>query len=446
MPFYDVYIHPIIQDGHGQRMSKSLGNGVDPLDLIHSHGADALRFGLCQIATATQDVRMPVDISCPHCAKGFEPKAAKTPQGYVVAAAEQKCPSCGKGMVSAYGANSGVAKPSADKPLARNTSSRLDEGRNFCNKLWNASRFAMGMLGDGGRTGGTPLPLEARDLSLPDRWMLSRLARAIKAMDEALSEYQFARCAEIAYDLLWRDFCDWYLESIKPTIAEDPLQQAVLRNTLDAILRLLHPLIPFVTETIYERLHEIEAVPIPGLNLGNPTHDNLLCTAGWTAMDESWVSDEVEEEFARLQTLVRTIRDVRGQQKVHPRRKITLHADRETMGEVEPVQDIVRALAGLGEIGGADVEHAESTVAFRCFDRELHLSDLADALDAGAEREHLGREVGEFEKSLAALDKRLNNPGYTEKAPAHLVEETRTQREKVASDLGAARAKLEGLG
>ncbi len=445
VPFYHVYIHPIIQDGHGQRMSKSLGNGVDPLDLIHSHGADALRFGLCQIATATQDVRMPVDLACPHCAKTFEPKTAKTPQGYVVAAPEQKCPHCSKPMVSAYGSNSGTAKPSSDKPLARNTSSRLDEGRNFCNKLWNASRFAMGML-----SGGTGVPpirdsQPEHDLSLPDRWMLSRLAAAIDAMDDALSEYHFARCAEIAYDLLWRDFCDWYLESIKPTIATDPQQQAVLRATLDAILRLLHPLIPFVTETIYERLQEIETPPAPGLDLDAPTHDALLCSAPWPRMDATWRSEKAESEFERLQTLVRTIRDVRGQQKVHPRRKITLHVDSETATELVQSAEIVAALAGVGEIAGPDVQRPDNAVALRFSDRELHLSDLTDALDADAERERLEREIGEHEKSLAALDKRLSNPGYTDKAPAHLVEETRSQRAKAAEELAAARNALEAL-
>ncbi len=443
VPFFDVSIHPIIQDGFGQRMSKSLGNGVDPLDLIHTHGADALRMGLTQIATSTQDVRMPVDILCPHCNTSFEPTTVRTSQGYTVAAPEQTCPHCSKPMVSAYGAGSGQAAPTAEKPLARNTSSRFDEGRNFCNKLWNASRFAISMLADAPSTTDTPA-VTIGDLSLVDRWMLARLDRAIEAMNEAIAGYHFARLTEVAYDLLWRDFCDWYLESIKPTVADDRGQQAVLRHTLDAILRLLHPIIPFVTEAIYERLRTIERPPVTGLDLGSPAHADLLATAPWpaTRLPDSIHADA--DAFTRIQALVRAIRDVRSQQKVPPRRRIVLHLDDDTRRDIDRALPIVCTLAGIDEVAPID-PLPEGAVPFKHRERDQAVSGLADDLDADALRERLAREIQDLERSLAALEKRLANPGYTQKAPPHLVEETRTQHAKTRADLDEARRRLENL-
>ena len=152
LPFRDVFIHVMIQDGHGQRMSKSLGNGVDPRDIIHSHGADAMRFTLAQMSTATQDVRMPVEMICPHSGQAFEPETITTPAGHIVAAPTQTSPADpSKTMVSAYGVAAGVVEPSAQAPLARNTSSKFDIGRNFANKLWNATRFTVGSLGPADR-------------------------------------------------------------------------------------------------------------------------------------------------------------------------------------------------------------------------------------------------------------------------------------------------------
>jgi valyl-tRNA synthetase len=241
-PFRHVYINSMIQDGHGQRMSKSLGNGVDPRDIIHSHGADALRFALAQIATGTQDIRVPVDMVCPHCAETFHPVEKNSPAGYRVATPEQTCPKCQGRIVSAYGAASGLAAPSAEEPLARNSSRQFDEGRNFANKLWNATRFSLSNLD------AQSVPSADREAApggaLVDRWILTRLQQTLRAVDAAIADYQFNVYADAMYDLVKRSFCDWYLESIKPTVREDPGQQQVLRTVLNAILRMLHPICP----------------------------------------------------------------------------------------------------------------------------------------------------------------------------------------------------------
>jgi valyl-tRNA synthetase len=448
IPFQHVYIHSVIQDGHGQRMSKSLGNGVDPLDIVESHGADALRWTLTSIATGTQDVRLPVDLICPHTGQTFAPTFIQIASGHHVPAPVQDSPFApGKKMVTSFGAASGLAKPTPETPLARNTSSKFDAGRNVCNKLWNAGRFAMGML-----TRGEPAPIPASTLRaserpLVDRWMLSRLARSARACDEATNAYQFATLNQALYDVLWRDFCDWYLEAIKPTAEGDAHQRAVLRDVLDAILRLLHPVIPFVTETIWQGLRELpRTTSIEGLGLDNDA--SMLCLAGWPAIDDALIDERAERDFARVQALAEAIRNVRATHKVKPQRRITLHLPDALRGEIEASGglDLVRTLAGVEHVVaiGADTGTGSTPTPFTFEGQALALSDLADAVDAGAERERLMKLVGDLDKSIAALTARLSNPGYADKAPAKLVQQTRdelarqqAEREQAAAALGS---------
>ncbi|MEL6986051.1 MAG: class I tRNA ligase family protein, partial [Actinomycetota bacterium] len=253
LPFDDVFIHAMIQDGHGQKMSKSLGNGVDPRDIIHSHGADAMRYTLVQMTTDTQDVRMPVDMICPHTGETFTPEMITTTAGHVVAAPTQTSPGDpAKTMVSAYGVAVGLTEPSDDQPLARNTSSRFDAGRNFANKVWNATRFAIGRIPVDG-----PVPAGPVDLSsatMADRWIVARLAQTLDTIEGSLGRYQFNVYADTIYDFIWHDVCDRYLEAVKPTIDDNPDQQAILASVLDAVLRILHPACPFVTEALWQHV------------------------------------------------------------------------------------------------------------------------------------------------------------------------------------------------
>ncbi|MDQ7014541.1 MAG: valine--tRNA ligase [Planctomycetota bacterium] len=441
LPFKDVFIHAMIQDGSGQKMSKSLGNGVDPIDIIESHGSDAMRFTLVKMTTQTQDVRMPVDLVCPHCEKTFEPKSVKSAAGHAVAMPEQKCPGCKKPMVTAFGVFQGI-KPTAEKPLARNTSSKFDEARNFCNKLWNASRFALRFLeGDA-----APLPLDKTPgemVQLPDRWILSRLAETIAECEKALSSYQFSVYATSLYDFLWRDFCDWYLEAIKPTIESHPLQRSVLAHVLDATIRLLHPIAPFVTEAIWEHLRDVKKVAIEGIDLAPPREGGLLATAGWPRVDDSWKNADAEAMFARVQGLVSAIREVRAQHQVPPKRRITLHAPEEVMQLIALTEPIVSTLAGLE--GCTHDEPEGPSVPARFEGHDLRLSNLVDAVDAGAERERLAKTIAANEKQAKAIEGRLSNPGYAEKAPAHLVEQSRKQLADLCEEIASLRAQLEQL-
>jgi valyl-tRNA synthetase len=422
VPFRHVYIHAVVQDGEGRKMSKSLGNGVDPLDIIATHGADAMRFTVCQMATQTQDVRLPVK---------------KDAQG-------------------------------------RNTSEKFDLGRNFANKLWNAARFAMGILGtDAGTNGiggatGTSTPVKATTLA--DRWLLSRLSAAVAACDAALAEYQFSNYAQIVYDLLWRDFCDWYLEAIKPTVATNSSQRAVLRSAIESIVRLLHPVMPFVTEAIYEKLSLIPLTPVEGVTLSPPTKGaggGLLATAGWPIVSEKLGDPDAEAQFNRLREIIDKVREVRAERKIAPKHKVVLHLpsgkDKPLGGEfggggkgtTEEALVLIQTLAGVETITThAPGPDAGPVATFMFEGAEHRVSKLVDpaaaAGDAGdakaAEIDRIKKLIAGLQKEVATLQGRLANPGYTAKAPPHMVEETKQLLSKKEGDLVAAEAQLKAIG
>jgi valyl-tRNA synthetase len=261
LPFYDVFIHAMIQDGEGRKMSKSLGNGVDPLDIIESHGADAMRFTLAHMTTQTQDVRMPVE---------------------------------------------------KDSRSGKNTSPKFDIGRNFCNKLWNAARFAlMNLEGEARSHEGTEARRE--EFSLFDRWILSRLGATIDEVNEALKSYRFDAYAKACYDFFWRDLCDWYVEAIKPAM-KDPERagqtSTVLAAALDGALRIMHPVLPFITETIFWKLNEVrKSRTIPGIIELNES--NRLINASWPRACHlsGKPSEDPEQIVPKLQEIIVAIRN-----------------------------------------------------------------------------------------------------------------------------------------
>ncbi len=441
LPFRHVYINSLIQDGDGQRMSKSLGNGVDPRDIIHSHGADALRFVLVQIATSTQDVRLPVELVCPHCGETFDPQHTKSPAGYRVAAPEQTCHKCGKRMASAYGAAAGIA--ASDLPIARNSSMKFDLGRNFANKLWNAARFALGNLAEEASGEG--------ELTLVDRWMVTRLHRTLHVIEEAMESYQFHLYAEAMYDLVWRDFCDWYLESIKPTVQSSRSQQQVLRTVLNALLRLLHPICPFVTEALWPHVRATGEPGLDGVELGPPAHPEVLATAPWPDVACRVDDDEAATTVSRLQELTVAIRYLRSEHKVPPRKRISLYATPAILSLIETADGLVETLAGLETVAALDSAKtagrgpADGSIALTFEGEQLLVGGLAEAVDAEAERGRLTRLRAEKEKAVAQFRGRLANESYVSKAPAHLVEETRSQLAEAEAGLAAAVRALEHL-
>ncbi len=440
VPFHHVYINPMIQDGHGQRMSKSLGNGVDPRDIIHSHGADAARFTLVQMATSTQDSRMPVDMVCPHCEHRFHPAEATSPAGYRVAAPVQSCSRCHKEMVSGYGAASGTTPPSGERPLARNTSSKFDEGRNFANKVWNATRFALQNLSLDA-VEGPPRDRWSSELDLVDRWIVSRLHQSLHVIEDALADYQFSVYADAIYQFVWRDFCDWYLEAIKPTVRTRAVQQQVLRTVLNAITRLLHPICPFVTEYLWPSVQASGAAGLDGISLPSA---ELLAAAPWPDIECRVHDGPALEEFARVQALVEAIRAVRGDLNVPPRRKIALHVPPDLEPLVEASRDVIAALAGLDRIDGMPEPRPSDAVSIAVEGRELLLANLSDAVDLDAQRARLQKVVAEKERAVEAFRSKLANPNYLAKAPPAVVEETKAKLQDAEADLEAARRALAG--
>ncbi|MCC6426605.1 MAG: class I tRNA ligase family protein [Phycisphaerales bacterium] len=396
VPYRDVFIHAVIQDGDGRKMSKSLGNGVDPLDIIATHGADAMRFTLCQMATNTQDVRMPVK---------------------------------------------------KDSASGLNTSDKFDLGRNFCNKLWNAARFAAGIITAAPATpsrGTGILPVATPSTPLIDRWMLSRLEAASREIKSAIDNYEFSSYAQTMYSLLWNDFCDWYLEGIKPTVTEDARQRAVLRGVLDAILRLLHPIAPFVTEAIYETVKQLPAPEVDGLRMSPPRKGDLLCTAGWPEIAASLHDESAVAEFARLQGFITGIREVRAQHQVAPKRKIVLHLPKGADAKWKASEVLLATLAGLEKMTPEPAPAAHVVFTFEA--QEYGISNLADAVDAGAEKARLEKVIADADKQIAVLEGRLNNPGYADKAPPKMVQQTKDQLAKAIADRAAASEASKKLG
>ena len=439
LPFDDVFIHAMIQDGHGQKMSKSLGNGVDPRDIIATHGTDAMRFALVQMTTDTQDVKMPVDLICPWTDEAFTPEFITTTAGHVVAAPLQACPTDpSKVMVSAYGLAAGLETPTEEQPLALNTSSKFDLGRNFANKVFNAMRFGIGRLADAKPH---DKPVVLADLSFVDRWILSRLAETTAKIERDLARYHFNAVADSLYSFVWNDVCDRYLEAIKPTLDDDPNQQVVLGAVLDAVLRLMHPVCPFVTESLWSAVTAAGTGAIDGLTLPK---SELLAAAAWPVVDEALLAPEISALFDRADNLGRQIRTVRSQRNVKPKQRVTLHVTDEVQTLISAAQGMVETLAGLGEVVPVDDRPADAS-AFAFEGHELLLSGLSAELDVEAETARLEKVIADKQKEVGGLNGRLSNKGYVDNAPPHLVEETRGQLAAAEADLTAAQAALAGL-
>ena len=416
VPFQHVCIHPKIQDGFGQTMSKTKGNGVDPIELIEKYGCDGMRFTIASFAGETQDVRLPVGYECPHCQAVIpqEPHHLKFKPGKP----KIKCPKCKK--ESQYATPNYV--PDEGEPVARIVIERFEYGRNFCNKLWNAARFAMLNL-----EGYTPGTVAEADLAIEDRWILSRLATVTAEVTSLLGIYKFDAATRSLRDFVWNEFCDWYLEMIKPRLRDEslkPAAQRVLVTVLETTLRLLHPFTPFITEELWQRLREI--APSRGLPTPLPATEAVI-VAAWPTGLEVWRDAALESRFQRLQDLIAAVRNVRGTYNISPAVTVpvSVKCSAGIAADVSEVQVQFETLAKATlTAAGPDVMRPSTSASFSLGDADGYLP-LEGLVDLAAE---LGRQKKEADKVrgfISGHEKKLTNQSFIDRAPAEVVTEVR---------------------
>ena len=380
IPFRHVFIHGKILDGKGETMSKSKGNGIDPLDIIDTYGTDAMRFSLAMMTTESQDMRMPVK---------------KDKQG-------------------------------------RNISEKFDIGRNFCNKLWNASRFALMNL-----ESIQPGKFDKDKMAITDKWILSRLAKAIAETNESLDEFKCSEPLTQLYRFFWNDFCDWYLEWIKPRVKEEkqrPIAQNVLAFVLDQTLRLLHPFVPFITEGIFQKLNEI--APVRQLQgLAEAKKSRALVIAEWPKELDFFVNEDIEKQIAILQSSIRAYRDIKSGDNIPPSAMLGASArvPEEFVDFLNTNSELICHLARVKQFAAAhDTKKPENAATAIVNDMEfyLHIERAPEA-----ERARLEKQKLQVEKAKKAVEAKLADENFVTKAKPEVVAKARGKLAELTEQL-----------
>ena len=377
-PFARVYLHGTVRDIRGRKMSKSLGNGVDPLEVVERFGADALRFTVLASAGVGADIRLDHE----------------------------------------------------------DLESTFAPGRNFVNKLWNAGRFALMSLGDEPIR---PLAEVMDDLALEDRWILSRQQRAIRRVDTELEAFRMQGAADVLRDFFRGDFTDWYLESVKHRLRPGgPGREAarsVLVHVLDRVCRLLHPMVPFVTEELWGLL------PAAGGRTGP------LIVARWPAADPALDDPRAEEAFDWLRELIARVRAMRKEYRVGEGREVSLQvAGGGRARLLEGRGEMLGRLARIGsvEVGAPIAGAAGASAVLR--DGTGLFVPLEGIIDLDRERARATREVGRLSGVLKGIEAKLANPDFRTRAPATIVDREREKRESCKLQLTKWNEKLTSLG
>ena len=397
IPFRDVYIYATVMNQEGQRMSKSLGTGVDPLELIDRYGTDALRFALVEQAGKSQDMRFSVAFECRNCGKVNSTLTPYTAQ----------CRECGSTDVRAE-------------------SARVEQARNFANKIWNASRFVLMNIDPSDVFGGLP---SHEHLRVEDRWILSRLAKTIQTVNEALGSYDMDVAAHALYDFIWSEYCDWYVEMAKPRLKTDeaPAVRSILAGVLECTLRLLHPMMPFVTEEIWQALPEA----------ARPSRAPSVMVAPYAVFDETMVNDAAEAEMAVVRDVVTRARNLRAGAGMPPSKRLPFMLAAESAQMADVVRRNEEAIKNLGRIETLEILSAAPEEGRRALTAQtaagtLYL-ELGDAAGVTREIERLESEKKAAGQEMARASAKLANQGFLSKAPADVVEKQR----QVVADLTA---------
>ena len=394
IPFSDVYIHAMIQDGLGRKMSKSLGNGIDPLDIIDSHGADAMRFTLASMTTDTQDVRMPVE-------------ELKLPDGRTA-----------------------------------NTSPKFDIGRNFCNKLWNASRFAMMNL-----EGTNPAAFDAAKMDISDRWILSRLAATAAEASRQIDAFKFNEPVNADLPLLLERLVRLVPGVGQAPDADDaakPIAQNVLAFVLDQTLRLLHPFVPFITEGIFQQLRQIAPDRrLPGM--AEPKSADAVIVAAWPEGLDSLIRPDIDAQIELVQNVIRPIREIRSQYNVPPKNRLTATAaaPADRCEILNNLSGLIVHLAGLERFEAAPAMdkpgHAATAMVgdIRVFVHHI--------IDPAAERQRLAKQKEQIEAMLKPVEAKLANPNFVGRAKPEVIEQARARLAELQGQLASVNQHLSEL-
>jgi valyl-tRNA synthetase len=368
-PFREVLIHGLVLDSQGRKMSKSLGNGIDPLEVIEEYGADTLRFMLMTSTTPGNDMRFYWE--------------------------------------------------------------RVENCRNFANKIWNASRFALMNLTDF-----QPEGIEEDQLaySMADRWILSRLNRTIARVTEELEEYQLGEAATTLYEFIWGEFCDWYIEMIKPRLyaKEDGegrrTSQYVLWKVLETTLRLLHPFMPFITEEIWQHLPH-----------GGPS----ICVAPWPEAGDT--DPAVEEEMERIMAVIRGVRNIRAEMNIPPGKKVpvAIQAPAGLQSQLEAGIPYITQLAGVGTVTMQEpvTEKPRQAAAAMVGGVEVYVP-LEGLIDIDKEIARLRKEEQNLVKEVERVTKKLQNENFLAKAPAEVVAKEREKEKEYREKLAKVRERI----
>ncbi|HYM14271.1 MAG TPA: valine--tRNA ligase [Dehalococcoidia bacterium] len=371
IPYSVVYLHGTVRNEHGQRMSKSLGTGIDPLEIVEQYGADALRYTLITSSGPGNDLRL----------------------------SEQ----------------------------------RVEAGRNFANKLWNAARFVISMIGEG--TVRLPEALPPAGSPLEDRWILSRVEGLVRSVDEQMGKFELGEAARQVYEFVWGEFADWYIEIAKVRVRADvpsgPSPLPVLAYVLERCLRLLHPVMPFVTEEIWQAL----AAKI------EDTEPEALIVAPYPRGESGYADAGAEREMALIIDVVRAVRNIRAEKKVEPARFIEAYVAADgARGVIEAGRAYVETLARVRplHVVASVADAPRNQVAKAVLEGATAVVPLAGLFDLDAERGRLSKLIAEAEAEAGRIAAKLDNAGFRAKAPAKIIA---TEEERLA----AARTRLDGL-
>ena len=379
-PYDYVFVHGLVRDELGRKMSKSLGNGVDPLESIDQYGADALRFMLCTGISPGNDTR-------------YIPK-------------------------------------------------RIEAARNFANKLWNASRFTIMNLQD---ESGEWLPMEFDEERLrhEDKWILQMVNDGAKYITDQLDKFELGLAGQRIYELIWDVYCDWYIEMVKSRLYGDDeedkkIARYVLTKVLKDLLKFLHPFMPFITEEIWGYLPD---------DSGKTGIDAMLIRAEWPVYDPEMNYEKSVKRINATMAVTKAVRNIRAEAEAVPSRKLNLIIKTDRLaGEIASVEERIRKLANVVEIDikGSDYVMPDDVMTAVIDGAEIAVK-LDDLVDRDAEIERLTKEKARLESEVARVEKKLANKGFTDKAPAHLVEEERAKGEKYGEMLRTVTARLESL-